>query len=137
MAACINLDLYIYSEAYSETCQISTMELLAKIFKPNSHVRTFCRKSLRLKPYSLILFFTLKFYVHVRGGSRLQIRLWQSSVIKAPISFLNMHKLLWKSKILVHDHVRIFLNFVTFPLTVLIKIVEVIKNIFFRNWVSY
>ena len=58
-----------------------------------------------------------------RGGSRLQ-----SSVIKAPISFL--HKLLWKSKILVHGHVRIFLNFVTFPLIVLIKIVQVIKNIF-------
>ena len=65
-----------------------------------------------------------------RGGSRLQIRLRQSSVIKAPISFLNMHKLLWKSKILVHGHVRIFLNFVTFPLIVLIKIVQVIKNIF-------
>ena len=99
-----------------------------KIFKPNSHVRTFCRKSLRLKPYSFILFFTLKFYVHVRGGSRLQIRLRQSSVIKAPISFLNMHKLLWKSKILVHGHVRIFLNFVTFPLIVLIKIVQVITQ---------
>ena len=66
-----------------------------------------------------------------RGRSRLQIRLQQSSVIKAPISFLNIHKLLWKSKILVHGHVRIFLNFVTFPLIVLIKIVQVIKNIFF------
>ena len=65
-----------------------------------------------------------------RGGSRLQIRLRQRSVIKAPISFLNMHKPLWKSKILVHGHVRIFLNFVTFSLIVLIKIVQVIKNIF-------
>ena len=37
----------------------------------------------------------------------------------------------WKSKILVHGHVRIFLNFVTFPLIALIKIVQVIKNIFF------
>ena len=68
--------------------------------------------------------------VYSRGGSRLQIRLRQSSVIKAPISFLNIPKLLWKSKILVHGHVRIFLNFVTFPLIVLIKIVQVIKNIF-------
>ena len=34
MAACINLDLYIYSEAYSETCQISTMELFAKYLSP-------------------------------------------------------------------------------------------------------
>ena len=66
----------------------------------------------------------------VRGGSRLQIRLRQSSVIKAPINFLNIHKLLWKSKILVHGHVRLFLNVVTFPLIVLIKIVQVIKNIF-------
>ena len=32
---------------------------------------------------------------------------------------------------MVHGHVRIFLNFVTFPLIVLIKIVQVIKNIFF------
>ena len=31
---------------------------------------------------------------------------------------------------MVHGHVRIFLNFVTFPLIVLIKIVQVIKNIF-------
>ena len=36
-------------------------------------------------------------------------------------SFLKIHKLLWKRKILVHGHVRIFLNFVTFPLIVLIK----------------
>ena len=69
--------------------------------------------------------------VWCRGGSRLQIRLRQNSVIKAPISFPNIHKLLWKSKILVHGHVRIFLNFVTFPLIVLIKIVQVIKNIVF------
>ena len=61
-----------------------------------------------------------------RGGSRLQ-----SSVIKAPISFL--HKLLWKSKILVHGHVRIFLNFGTFLGIVLIKIVQFIKNIFFET----
>ena len=65
-----------------------------------------------------------------RGGSRLQNRLRQRSLIKAPISFLNIHKLLWKSKILVHGHLRIFLNFVTFPLIVLIKIVQVIKNNF-------
>ena len=32
---------------------------------------------------------------------------------------------------MVHGHVTIFLNFVTFPLIVLIKIVQVIKNIFF------
>ena len=31
---------------------------------------------------------------------------------------------------MAHGHVRIFLNFVTFPLIVLIKIVQVIKNIF-------
>ena len=31
---------------------------------------------------------------------------------------------------LVHGRGRIFLNFVTFPLIVLIKIVQVIKNIF-------
>ena len=31
---------------------------------------------------------------------------------------------------MVHGHVRIFLNFVTFPLIVLIKIVQVIVNIF-------
>ena len=41
-----------------------------------------------------------------------------------------MHKLPWKSKILVLGHVRIFLNFVTFPLIVFIKIVQVIKNFF-------
>ena len=70
------------------------------------------------------------FIARIRGGSRLQIQLRQSSVIKAPISFLNIHKLLWKSKILVHGHVRIFLNFVTFPLIVLIKTVEIIKNFF-------
>ena len=67
-----------------------------------------------------------------RGGSRLQVWLRQRSVIKALISFLNIHKLPWKSKILVHGHVRIFLNFITFSLVfiVLIKIVQVIKNIF-------
>ena len=32
---------------------------------------------------------------------------------------------------MVHGHVRIFLNFGTFPLIVLIEIVQVIKNIFF------
>ena len=32
-----------------------------------------------------------------------------------------------------HGHVRIFLNFVTFPLIVLIEIVQVIKYIFFRT----
>ena len=69
--------------------------------------------------------------LYYRGGSRLHIRLSQSSVIKARISFLNIHKLLWKSKVLVHGHVRIFLNFVTFPFILLIKIVQVIKNIFF------
>ena len=67
-----------------------------------------------------------------RGGSRLQVWLRQRSVIKALISFLNIHKLPWKSTILVHGHVRIFLKFVTFSLVfiVLIKIVQVIKNIF-------
>ena len=54
-------------------------------------------------------------------------------VTKDPISFLNIHQLLWKSKILVHGHVRIFLNFVTFPLIVLIKIMQVIKNMFFET----
>ena len=34
---------------------------------------------------------------------------------------------------LVHGHVRIFLNFVTFLLIVLIKVVQVIKNIFFET----
>ena len=34
---------------------------------------------------------------------------------------------------LVHGHVRISLHFVTFPLIVLIKIVPVIKNIFFET----
>ena len=44
------------------------------------------------------------------------------------ISFLNiLTKLPWKSKILVHGHVKIFLNLVTFPLIVLIKIVQVIE----------
>ena len=33
---------------------------------------------------------------------------------------------------MVHGHVRIFLNFGTFPLIVLIKNVQVIKNIFFE-----
>ena len=68
-----------------------------------------------------------------RGGSRLQIWPRQGSVIKAPISFLNIHQLLWKNKILVHGHVRTFLNFVTFPLIVLIKIEEVTKNIFVKT----
>ena len=40
------------------------------------------------------------------------------------------HRLPWKSKIFVYGHVRIFLNFVTFPLIVLIKIFQVIKNMF-------
>ena len=34
---------------------------------------------------------------------------------------------------MVHGHVRIFLNFVTFPLIVLIKIMQVIKNMFFET----
>ena len=34
---------------------------------------------------------------------------------------------------MVYDHVRISLNFVTFLLIVLIKIVQVIKNIFFET----
>ena len=34
---------------------------------------------------------------------------------------------------LVHGHVRISLHFVTFPLIILIKIVPVIKNIFFET----
>ena len=34
---------------------------------------------------------------------------------------------------MVHGHVRIFLNFGTFPLIVLIEIVQVIKNIFFET----
>ena len=42
-------------------------------------------------------------------------------------------KLPWKSKILVRGHVRIFLNFVAFPLIVLIKILHVIKNIFIET----
>ena len=41
-------------------------------------------------------------------------------------------KLCYKSTILVHGHVRIFLNFVTFPLIVLIKIAQVIENISFE-----
>ena len=53
--------------------------------------------------------------------------------LKASISFLNIHKVSWKSKILAHGHVRIFLNFVTFPLIVLIKIVQVFKNIVFET----
>ena len=34
---------------------------------------------------------------------------------------------------MAHGHVRIFLNFGTFPLIVLIEIVQVIKNIFFET----
>ena len=34
---------------------------------------------------------------------------------------------------MVHGHVRVFLNFVTFPLIVVNKIVQVIKNIFFET----
>ena len=34
---------------------------------------------------------------------------------------------------MVHCHVRIYLNFVTFPLTVVNKIVQVLKNIFFKT----
>ena len=70
-----------------------------------------------------------------QGWIQIQIRLRQSSVTKAQISFLNIHKLLWKSKILVHGHVRIFLNFGTFPLIVLIKIVQAIKNFFGTGFV--
>ena len=33
----------------------------------------------------------------------------------------------------MHGHVRIFLNFVTFPLIVLIKIVQIIKNTIFET----
>ena len=45
------------------------------------------------------------------------------------ISFLNiLTKLPRKSKILIHGHVKIFLNLVTFSLIVLIKIVQVIKS---------
>ena len=38
-----------------------------------------------------------------------------------------------KKKTLVHGHVKVLLNFVTFDLKVLIKIVRVIKNIFFET----
>ena len=40
-------------------------------------------------------------------------------------SFLKIHKLSWKSKILVHGHVRVLLNFATFPLIVLIKLLTI------------
>ena len=42
-------------------------------------------------------------------------------------------KLLWKTKILVHGHVKVFLNSVKFPLIVLINFVQVIKNIVFET----
>ena len=47
------------------------------------------------------------------------------------VFLIHSHKLPWK--ILIHGHVRIFLNFATFPLIVLIKIEQIIKNIFFQS----
>ena len=43
-------------------------------------------------------------------------------------NFFKIHKLPWKRKILVHRHVRIFLNFVTFSLIVLIKLLRIFSS---------